>query len=560
LAAATTTADPTVAPSSSPSLSPTTTAVDTCDADVCCDSFICGADAAHVPSAATVEGNDFATCCRCQFGSNLLWGAHANGTFHGDSNSMEMWLDIPKVVTMEEIEWANKQNDNLGYTRGDETTKWNSEGESLNTLESECRTRWTLAESLDTFFGTGSRFTYHKDEDRLEGIFEFKADRSMSRIVSGHESVYVRHITQDVPVLFSLEKTATVEATFKTSVTALAYDIAITGIAEETQSENGEIVLTFDILSSSCMEKSVTLKTCVEDSTCGGQDVINGGITSTWSDEKLWREGGMSTSSCRQDVTVTFKRKNGEYNLPLVFEFQIQAADDSGEKIYQAVDLHIEEASILDTLPIQTTMSFYLTEERTNRVESFGLGHTVYGRIKTTTVVSVDSIVLSSLVLEQMGYDNEMQTFDIMTLSWAEYQGEYPESSDHFDFSFMLKSTDLHITASNSGSDHLASIEAAIAVTYLDGSTTNDRRQLAIAPANIDGSDASMEAMGSFAITAADEEENVAALLEITSSYKSHFLQLAAAGGFLALFLYCVRRQMKYQHESYSPLLVDDEI
>jgi len=137
-----------------------------------CDAFLnCGDDAIHIPSAVTIHGNDFESCCRCQFGSNLLWGAHANGTFHEDSNKVEMWLEVLADVDMQRISWEDAQNDDLQYTKGSPGS-WQFRNGS-----SECRAQYALVQDLNTFFGAASHFTYDRSQDVLEGMFDFEADR-----------------------------------------------------------------------------------------------------------------------------------------------------------------------------------------------------------------------------------------------------------------------------------------------------------------------------------------------------------------------------------------------
>jgi len=341
-----------------------------------------------------------------------------------------------------------------------------------------------------------------------------------------------------------LEKNATVEATFSTQSGPQFADIAITGIAENTFSEDGEIVLDFNILSSSCMAKSVTLKT--------GSQFVSGDLTVTWSDESLWHPSDLESASCSQDVTVRFHKADGKYDLALVFKFEIQGADDADKYIETTVNLHIEQPSILDSLPIQAQMSFYTSADRISTADSYGLGHTVYGRIFTTTVVSVDNIDITSLVLKQLGYDNEWNTHDILNEWWSGYQGSYI-SPNHFDFSFVLNTTELHITTSDAGDEHLASIVADIEVSYLDGSSTNDRRRLAIGA----GPDSSMETSGSFSITG--ENTAVQLILNTSSANKVRALQWATFGALIVGVCY-VKRRMKSKDGVYSPLLLDDEI
>jgi len=502
-----------------------------------CESFKCSEseNALHIPNAETIHGNDFSTCCRCQNG-DLLWGAHADGTFHAESHTVEMWLEVPVDVDMKKIAWEDAQNDALQYTEGSSTSAWNI------SENGDCLVRYALEEELDTFFSAASHFTYDRLKDQLEGMFEFQADKTIQRSFGSYHHSYIRHITQDVPVLFGLEKTANVEATFGTEVGAAFADIAITGIAEESYSENGEIVLNFNILSSSCMEQYVTLK--------NGSAFISGDLTITWSDEEIWHPDGSVSASCSQDVTIKFLKAEGVFDLPLVFQFQIKAANDAGEFIEEYVNLHIEKPSILDSLPVKAHMTLYFNANRNETSGSFGMGHTVYGRITTTTVVSVDAIHITSLVIEQMGYDNQMKSFDLLTSAWSDYQGGYV-SPNFFEFSFELDSTELHIT--ESGSDaHLATISADIEVSYLDKSSTTDRRRLTAGSE----SDFSIQSMGSFRITAfnSDTEENVTTF-RFSSSYKLRALQSA---GFITLFVlcvYCIRRQNRHQSEIYTPLI-----
>jgi len=509
-----------------------------------CDAFHCGDPeyAVTVPNAGTVYGDDFSTCCKCQYGIGVLWGAHSNATVHVESNEVEMWIEVPADVDMQMIAWENAQSDALQYTKGS-SSEWEVQ------QEGECAVRYALKEDLTIFFSSASHFTYDRSKDVLEGGFEFEAERTMHRFVGNHEHSFKRHITQYVPVLFSLDKTAKVEATFSTIVTGAPFaDIAITGIAEETFSENGQIVLNLNIISSSCMEKSVTLKE--------GNALVSGDLTVTWSDESMWHPDSLNSASCSQDCTIEFMKADGVFDLPLVFRFQIQAADNAGEYVDEAVNLHIQQPTILDSLPLQAQISFYFDSNRNATSDSFGLGHTVYGRIITTTVVTVDSISLTGLALEQLGYDDQWKTFDLLTASWSEYQGQYV-APDHFDFSFKLATTDLHIT--ESGNDnHLAKIAADIEVTYLDGSNAN-RRRLAMSS----GADSSMEASRSFRITASDanSDRNVAAILEVSPAQTLRALQWTVFGGLLILSLWCICRQLKHHQSAvYTPLMLDNDI
>jgi len=494
-----------------------------------CDAFSCDADSLKIPNAPNHYGNSFEECCRCSYGHGLTFGAVAEGKFHRSSMEMELWLDAPVDMDMHNIWWKHASSDELGYSSGEETA-WSVSSPS------NCRSRYTLKEDIDKFFGEGTHFTYDKKQGALKTLFQLAGDRAIHRKIGSYDSIFQRHLVQDVPVLVGLDSNATVEASFETVIPfGVSTDIQITGLAEESFEEGGDIVLSFNIISGSCVEHHLVL---VE-----GQNFVDGEINVDWGEAELLQPSAdVEQSFCSQDVTVTFKKAKDVFNAQLKFEFQEQAASDSGSFVYATADMHIIEPSILDSLPIRSTLLFYGNDTFSETSDSFGLGETVYGEITATTVIEIDSIELSSVQVSQMGYDGFSQTWDLMTEDSLQYSGSYI-APNHYRFSFELGDTRFHVTEEG----QLADITADFQVTYADGSTT--RRSLS------EDNGFSSEATAAFSITAPPEER-----VSIAAHIRKHY-RLFVNGIFcmLSILIFYVYMHQKsyFVEESRTYILVE---
>jgi hypothetical protein len=500
-----------------------------CDIEPQCSAYSCNTDARALAGA--TAGNDFATCCECTFGQKPGFAFVPTGQWKGSAATYELTIDVPEGLTVQSITWKAPADGSLAYAD-------QAHGLWVHKTENECRTAYVLDEPLTTLFGPGSTFVL-EGGDRLVTQIRVVAAMDVTTMINGKSVTYERTNTQDVPIQIGLQRTRTVTADITLHPSAFEEVVYVTGFANDLVEGQSTIELTIHIETPSCIEKRVTAV---------------GGTTHITNEEATLTSENFSNGMCQQEMKYTFKPTDYfEDTITLEFETKVTGTPFR-------VDAYIEykEASLLDAIPFEATMTFYEVPARITPETEFKLGSHVYGRIvaKPLVGVPIENIEMLDLVTKQTdtnGVEHETPIIS-STSSTYSYAGAYV-SPDKFDFEFDLES--LHFFYSVSG--YACTVEADIQLTYVDGSVVRRRLNLNRMLEELQGNQEAV--VGEFLIF--DEEEYVGVLgrLERTLGVSQSTMAMSVPlflGGAAVGYNYLARQEA--EKSAYITLTPHDEI
>lgn len=429
--------------------------------DICCDMKMCSdyscsaEDGDKIAAHTTTEGYTFDTCCVCNFGTSVFYGAVAIGDYivngeTGDGTpTMSITLPIPSDITVTELTWY--QGDGSGDYSPTNVNSW--EVTDVNS----CKKHYKYFKTIPTFFGSASKWS-------IEGTAIFSSitmagTKTVTETFGTFTETYQRTVRHAIGIKVGLATTSTVTATFQMDYDSgiLGYSI-VTGIVDNFAADGSEVTLTMIVKSPDCMSETATL-------TKGGDYIV-----ATETSIAIGASSLDANDLCQQEVTFKFMPKTC---FDQEQDFQLSFTSRTGNPLTIDMAVNIECASFLDDLPILATLTFHASQDTLDTEQTtFQLGEEVYALLDTSTLVPLTNIEIESVVIVQTGYSGTDESTQLKPVQDEIYMytDQYPAPNMGADTAMMMWDLESsHFTVSASGATAKTTVD--FRVTYDSGYT-----------------------------------------------------------------------------------------
>lgn len=441
--------------------------------DVCCDLKICSdfvctdQDGQHITGATTTAGYTFDTCCTCNYGSKLFYGAVAVGDYivnglSGDGTpTMSITLPIPSDITVTELTWY--QGDGTGDYTPTNVNSW--EVVDVN----PCKKHYTYTKTIPTFFGDGAKWSI--EGNSIFATITMQGTKQVTETFGSFTETYERTVRHAIGVQVGLTTTSSVTANFHIKSEPGHEYFFVTGIVDNFAADGSEVTLTLVLKSEPCVKESASLVQ-------GGDYVVAANTDIAFGDASL-----DANDMCQQEVTFKFKPKTC---FTTSQNFELQFTDRTDHTFSVEMEVMIECASFLDDLPILATLTFHSSQDTlTTEQTTFQLGQEVYALLDTSTLVPLTNIEIQKVVVVQTGYNGADKSTQLKPVEDTiyRYTDIYPAPGQGADTAMMmwdLEST--HFTVSASGATAKTMVD--FQVTYDSGYTFRRRLEVGTKLAN----------------------------------------------------------------------------
>lgn len=428
-------------------------------ADVCCQVRMCSEytcsdeDGDHIIDYSTTEGYTFDTCCTCNYGSKLFYGAVAVGDYivngaSGDGTpTMSITLPIPSDITVTELTWY--QGDGSGDYTPANVNSW--EVTDVN----PCKKHYTYTKTIPTFFGSGSKWSI--EGNAIFATITMAGTKAVTETFGTYTETYQRSVRHAIGIQVGLTTTSSVTANFyiESSLPEGDQYFFVTGIVDNFAADGSEVVLTMVLKTGDCVKEIATLAQ-------GGDYVVAANTDISFGAASL-----DDNDHCQQEVTFKFKPKTC-FDSAQNFQLDFTTRNDVAFNVN--MEVNIECASFLDNLPILATLTFHASQDTLDVEQTtFQLGEEVYALLDTSTLVPLTNIEIEKVVVVQDNYSGVSVDTQLKPVvdDFYLYTDVYPAPGQGADTAMMswdLEST--HFTVSASGS---------IAKTMVDFTVTYDQ-------------------------------------------------------------------------------------